>query len=60
MKRTIAHHFIIILLGLLGIADAVCADTGDRYVLVTSAAELKSGDEIIFVNQKNSRSEERR
>ena len=54
MKRTIAHHFIIILLGLLGIADAVCADTGDRYELVTSAAELKSGDEIIFVNQKNS------
>ncbi len=54
MKRTIAHHFIIILLGLLGIADAVSADTGDRYELVTSAAELKSGDEIIFVNQKNS------
>lgn len=54
MKRTIAHHFIIILLGLLGIADAVCADTGDRYELVTSVAELKSGDEIIFVNQKNS------
>ena len=54
MKRTIAHHFIIILLVLLGLADAVCADTGDRYELVTSAAELKSGDEIIFVNQKNS------
>lgn len=54
MKRTIAHHFIIMLLGLVGVADAVCADTGDRYELVTSAAELKSGDEIIFVNQKNS------
>ena len=35
-------------------ADTVCGDTGDRYELVTSAAELKSGDEIIFVNQKNS------
>ena len=54
MKRTIAHHFLIILLGLVGIADAVCADTGDRYELVTAPAELKSGDEIIFVNQKNS------
>ena len=54
MKRTIAHHFLIILLGLVGMADTAGADTGDRYELVTSPAELKSGDEIIFVNQKNS------
>ena len=53
MKRAIAHHFLIILLGMVGMTDTVCADTGDRYELVTSAAELKSGDEIIFVNQKN-------
>lgn len=54
MKRTIAHHFLIILLGLVGMADTAGADTGDRYELVTSPAELQSGDEIIFVNQKNS------
>ena len=35
-------------------ADTAGADTGDRYELVTSPAELQSGDEIIFVNQKNS------